>query len=69
MKTPKPKLFTEEFIGLCLIMLSFVIGTACLLVYQDRLPLWMILVIGFWYPVAVGLRTLWYSLNKDGEDL
>lgn len=65
MKTPKPKLFTEEFVRLMMLVLSLVIGAITLLVYKDRLPLWMILALGFWYPSFCAIRALWTSSKGD----
>lgn len=66
MKPNKPKLFTEEFVTLCLLVLSLAIGGACIVVYKDRLPLWMILAIGFWYPALVLVYRIW-NYGKGDE--
>lgn len=67
MKTPKPRLFTREFVDLCVLVLALVIGGITLVVYKDGLPLWMILAIGFWYPLWRLVHWMFHS-NK-GDDL
>lgn len=66
MKTPKPKLFTDEFKALCLLVLSLLIGAVVIVVYKNTLPTWAILALGFWYPVLVLVLKIW-NYGKGDE--
>jgi len=66
---PKAKLFTAEFINCLMMLLAFGVGIATIVTYQDRLPLWMILAIGFWYPVGVLVIQAYKMFNRGGGDL
>jgi hypothetical protein len=69
MRNNKPKLFTAEFITVCMLFLSLVVGAVTIAVYTDRLPLWVILVLGFWYPAGVLIRAIYTKLKGNGDSL
>lgn len=70
MKRNKPKLFTAEFVNVLMLLLSLAVGSVTILVYRDRLPLWVIIIIGFWYPISKGLlHLLKRGLKTNDGDL
>lgn len=53
-----------------ILVLSLVIGAIAILVYKDRLPLWLTLAIGLWYPALFFTAKLYEWLtSKKGSDL
>jgi len=68
MKNPN-KLFTAEFIQLCMLFLSMVVGMVTIIVYTDRLPLWAILALGFWYPISWLVWAVYKKIAGNGDSL
>jgi hypothetical protein len=69
MKTSKPKLFTSEFVSLCLVLLSMIVGVVTILIYRDRLPLWVIIGLGFWYPICLAIKIVYRKTFGSGDSL
>jgi hypothetical protein len=60
----KRELF-QEFAFVLLLIASVI----PILVYRDRLPLWMILTLGFWPIVGAFALSAWRAFKNKGDDL
>lgn len=64
----KPIKDLKDEIKDCLILfLAMLISVAVIIVYQDALPLWVIILFGFWYPLGLTIKALYKAIFKPGD--